>query len=278
MGSTLHHNSYGKSSVRVTKVMRQSHRHDLIEMSVDVLLKGDFAESYAKGDNRKIIATDSMKNTVYVLAAENKFDCIEQFALILCKHFKTTYPQISAVDVAIEQTRWNRIEPGKEPHPHAFVSGGSEKRTCGAGREGLSGGITALEVLKTTGSEFSGFVSDRYRTLKDASDRIFATSIEAQWKYNKETADFNSTFDAIRTAVLNTFAAHHSLSVQQTLLAMGQAALDAAPAIDSIDLKLPNQHRIPFNLEPFELKNNLEIFVPTDEPFGLIAGIVKRES
>jgi urate oxidase len=280
LGSILHHNSYGKSSVRLTKVMRGPQRHEFIEMSVDILLEGDFVASYSHGDNRKVIATDSMKNTVYVLAAESKFDSIEQFALLLCRHFRTTYPQVTKAEVAIEQASWDRIEAGDRPHSHAFVSGRSEKRICRAALDSkpqISGGIAGLQVLKTTGSEFSGFVSDRYRTLKDASDRIFATSVEAQWKYSKEKADFNVSFDTIRAALLNTFAAHHSLSVQQTLLEMGKAALEAAPAIDSIELKLPNQHRIPFNLEPFGLKNTLELFVPTDEPYGLIAGVVKRE-
>jgi urate oxidase len=131
-------------------------------------------------------------------------------------------------------------------------------------------------VLKTTASEFSNFVTDRYRTLKDTKDRIFATTVDAEWTYSIRKADFNGSFSAIRTALLTTFATHHSLAVQQTLLAMGEAALAASPAIQSIDLKMPNQHRIPFNLEPFGIKNDNEIFVPTDEPFGMITGVVTR--
>jgi urate oxidase len=281
--AVLEHNAYGKSCVRLTKVVRGPHRHELSELSVDILLEGDFADSYLAGDNRKIIATDSMKNTVYVLAKENDFQSIENFALLLCRHFTATYSQAKNVTVQIRETRWDRIEVGGRPHPHAFVAGGSEQRTCSAqlnaknAKADLTGGIAGLQVLKTTDSEFWGFVADRYRTLKDARDRIFATSVDATWKYDSDSSDFNSNFAAIRTALLQTFATHHSLAVQQTLLAMGEAALAACPVIQSIELNMPNQHRIPFNLEPFGLENNNEIFVPTDEPFGMISGTVKRK-
>jgi urate oxidase len=278
---TLQHNSYGKSAVRLTKVIRTPHRHELMEITVDVLLEGDFSESYLTGDNRKLIATDSMKNTVYVLAKENEFASIEDFASLICRHFRKTYPQVESTSATIAQTRWERIDVNGKKHPHAFVGGDSEKRTCSVkiGKQGVSaiGGISGLEVLKTTDSEFSDFVTDRYRTLKDAKDRIFATSVEASWTYDQGVSDFNGCYAAIRGALLATFAAHYSLSVQQTLLAMGEAALAACAEVRDIELKMPNQHRIPFNLDPFGLKNSNEIFVPTDEPFGMITGIVARK-
>jgi urate oxidase len=64
--------------------------------------------------------------------------------------------------------------------------------------------------------------------------------------------------------------------VQQTLYAMGEAALETTPAIASIDLEMPNQHRIPFNLQPLGLPNRNEIFVTTIEPYGLIKASLAR--
>ena len=57
---------------------------------------------------------------------------------------------------------------------------------------------------------------------------------------------------------------------------MGEQALAAAPDISRIELSLPNQHRIPVNLEPFGLDNPATVFVPTDEPAGQIRGTVER--
>jgi urate oxidase len=77
--------------------------------------------------------------------------------------------------------------------------------------------------------------------------------------------------------VLETFATHHSLGVQHTIHEIGQNALAKAPAIREITITMPNEHRIPFNLKPFELENNNEIFVATDEPYGLISATLRRD-
>jgi len=273
MSEILRHNSYGKQQVRLTKVMRHAERHELMELAANIQLEGDFAAAYTEGDNTKIIATDSMKNTVYVLAKENSFENIETFATLLARHFKTTYRQVGIATIDIAQTLWQRIDP------HTFVGGSTERRTCSAKLDEkleLSSGITGLQVLKTADSEFSNFVKDRYRTLPDTSDRIFATSVDAEWKYSGE-ADYDKVYAAIRASLLQTFAGHHSLSVQQTLMEMGKAALDACASIRSIRLTMPNQHRIGFNLEPFGLKNQNDIFVPVDEPYGLITGVIERK-
>jgi urate oxidase len=275
-------NHYGKSDVRLTKVIRNGKHHELIEFSVDIQLTGDFAESYTHGDNSKVVATDSMKNTVYVLAKEQPFSSPEEFALILAKHFPHTYQQVTAATVAVRQTAWSRIWVDGKPHEHAFVSAGSELHTAIASdvrgkNVTLAGGVADLLVLKTTHSAFKNFVTDRYRTLKDADDRIFATSVTATWDFETTHADFNDVYDRIKTAFLEVFATHMSFAVQETMYEMGRAALAAAPEVIRIAMRLPNKHRIPVNLAPFGLENNNDIFVWTDEPYGDISATLERE-
>jgi urate oxidase len=275
-------NSYGKSKVRFTKVMRRGNVHDLFEIDAAIQLAGDFTAAYTAGDNRKVIATDTIKNTVYVVGKENAFDSIEQFAVILVRHFLTTYDWVNSAEVELTQTAWHRIAVDSKPHDHAFTSSGPQLRVAQAalargGDVRLIGGVRDLLVLKTTASEWRDFHTDRYRTLKDTRDRIVATKIDADWIFTSPTGDFDTANAAIHTAILQTFAMHYSLGVQQTLLAMGEAALTACPAISQIQFELPNQHRIPFNLEPFGLKFDNDIFVATDEPYGLIKGTVVRE-
>jgi urate oxidase len=271
---------YGKSDVRVTKVIRHTDRHDLIEMSVDVQLQGRFKQTYLTGDNRKVVATDSMKNTVYVFARKHRFAAIESFALALAGHFVRTYRQVTFANVRIRQSRWKRINVKGKAHPHAFISGGAEVRTCSAcypDRERiLFGGLADLLVLKTTASGFSDFVRDEYTTLKDTDDRVFATTIEAAWRYSKSGMDFNKAFDLVREALIETFATHKSLSVQQTLHEMGQAALRRCKSIRDIRITLPNKHRILANLQPFGLDNPNEVFIWTDAPYGNIVGHIER--
>jgi urate oxidase len=279
----LAHNSYGKSRVRLTKVVRnRGPVHQLFEIDAAIQLEGAFEPAYADGDNRNVVATDSMKNTVYVLAKEHDFRSVEEFAAILVRHFLSTYPQVSAAEAVLLQATWQRIPVGGSPHDHAFSSGGPQQRYARAtlrrgGAAELSGGVRDLQVLKTTASEWRDFVTDRYRTLKDTRDRIVATKVDATWLYNRDGIDFDAACCAIHGAILSTFATHYSLGVQQTLQAMGEAALNACDAIDQIAFELPNLHRIPFNLEPFGLKFENDIFVATDEPHGLIKGTIARK-
>jgi urate oxidase len=165
-------------------------------------------------------------------------------------------------------------------HEHAFVGGSNERRTCDAFISTAAvfhGGIKALTLLKTTKSGFVGFVKDAFTTLRETNDRIFATAVDATWRYGAGDADYNACYATIRDTILRVFATHDSLAVQQTLYEMGAAALAACDQIDEISLTMPNQHRLLVNLQPFGLENANEVFVPTDEPFGLISGTVARE-
>lgn len=294
MSYSLTHNSYGKSHVRLTKVVRdKGPRHELFEIDAAIELEGDFDAAYSAGDNRLVVATDSIKNTVYVLAKENDFASVEAFALILVRHFLATYPHVTRARAELSQTIWTRIVVDGVPHEHAFTAGGPRKRYALAmairpGAEGdgkpadgpdgvtLAGGVRDLPVLKTTASEWRDFHTDRYRTLKDTSDRIMATRVDADWRFHDLDVDFAGCARLIDAAILRTFATQHSLGVQQTLQQMGEAALEACPFIDSINFTLPNMHRIPFNLDPFGLKWDNDIYVATDEPHGLIRGTISR--
>jgi urate oxidase len=132
-------------------------------------------------------------------------------------------------------------------------------------------------VIKTTGSGFSGFLRDAFTTLRETEDRLLATSIDAVWDFQKPDPDFNGTFEVACRVIPRTFALHQSRSVQQTIYAMGEALLAAAPALRAVSFTLPNRHRLAVNLEPFHLGNENEIFVATSEPFGVISGTVARE-
>lgn len=278
--SKLTHNLYGKQQIRLTKVKRLADRHELIEISVGISLMGDFQSTYLTGDNSKVVATDTMRNTVYALAADHPIDSIEDFALHVADHFTSRNAHVSDAIVTIEQDRWQRIETRAGPHAHAFVSAGNEKRETNVqvGRLRLvESSITNLDVLKTTDSAFVGFLRDEFTTLPETADRIFATRVAATWKYlQPEGNDYNKSYDTIRAALLGTFANHNSLSVQQTLYAMGDAALAACRQINVIRITMPNRHRVPFDLTKLGKENRNEIFVTTSEPYGAIVGEISR--
>ena len=274
---------YGKSRIRLTKVTRCAERHDLIELLIDIALEGDFSESYLAGDNRRVIPTDTMKNTVYALAADQELTSAENFALLLTAHFVDQHPHVAAATVRASQTLWQRIAGLRAPHRHSFVGGGSEQRTCTVVRSRrdatVDSGFAGLQLLKTTDSAFRGFIRDEFTTLPGTDDRIFAGALDAKWRCAAGGAiDWNGVYERARGAMVAVFADHKSQAVQQTLFAMGSAALDSCPEIDRIELQMSNEHRIAVNLEAFGRRNAKEIFVATSEPHGLITAVLQREA
>ncbi|HVX85873.1 MAG TPA: urate oxidase [Phycisphaerae bacterium] len=276
---TLAWNSYGKSAVRLTRVVRTTPRHELREFAIDIALAGDFAKVYTDGDNSPCIPTDTMKNTVYALAAQHPCDSPEAFGQILAGHFIDNFAHVSGVSIKLHQTLWTRIPVEGRPHDHAFTKAAhqrtAEVRRTRDGLE-LTGGLAGLEVLKTSRSAFCGFLVDAYTTLKDASERIFATTIDAAWKFTPGARDYNALADTVRDILLQVFATHDSKGVQHTLYAMGEAVLAAAPHLEEITLSMPNQHRILANIALFNLPNDNEVFITTSEPYGVIQGTIRR--
>lgn len=270
-------NRYGKSRLRLVKVSRAREPHDVLDYTIDVQLEGAFEPVYVDGDNSSCLATDTMKNTVYALARTHEISSPESFASILAAHF-IAKPAVERVRITIVEQAWRRLAAGGAPHPHAFVQPGGEQWTTVVTRDRVAAtvvsGVSNVVVLKTTDSSFSGFPRDAYTTLPETDDRILATAITATWTYRGH-ADYGQRA-RIRAALVDTFAVHASRSVQHTLYAMAQAALAASADLVEITLSLPNRHHLLVDLTAFGLDNPNEIFVATDQPYGLIEATVRR--
>jgi urate oxidase len=277
MSPELTWNRYGKSGVRLVKVRRATESHDIVDLTIAVALEGAFEPVYADGDNASCLATDTMKNTVYAFARQDPLDHIEAFASRLAEHFAAKSGVTLARIEAVEHP-WTRLSVGGQPQPHAFARAGTEEWTTvvtrSAGTASVESGVRGLVVLKTTDSAFAGFLRDRYTTLPETRDRILGSSITAKWQYASGFADYGAR-DTIRRALVETFAEHKSESVQHTLYAMGEAALACAGVVE-IQISLPNRHYLLVDLAPFGLENPGEIFVVTDQPYGLIEARLSR--
>jgi urate oxidase len=279
----LAENRYGKSRVRLMKVTRHSHGHELREWTVQVLLKGDFDTAHLDGDNSKILPTDTMKNTIYSLARTSKATSMEGYAKELVGFLLGRNPQVSSASVRIESTMWKHLTVDGEPHPSAFMRGSDEVQTASIERAQSGGfhilsGLDNLVLLKTAHSSFEGYIKDSLTTLPETKDRLFGTAVSAQWQYITSALDFEAVRTKLRETMLRTFAKHDSRSVQQTLYAMAASALEDVPEIDEIEITMPNKHCLLVDLSRFGQDNPNEIFVPTDEPHGYIEARVRRKS
>ncbi|MEM6748948.1 MAG: factor-independent urate hydroxylase [Planctomycetota bacterium] len=273
---------YGKHQVRVSKILRDPanpKRHDFVQADIDVELQGDFDASYTDADNSSIVATDSIRNTVYAMAKDDPWASIESLGVAITGHFLKQYAHVTTATARLREQIWSRLGD----HDHAFSSAGDETPTAEVVQSRASGlaitsGLGDLMIAKTTESGFTNFVDDEYRTLADTEDRILATVLTASWTYAdpKPGDDYPAMRSAIRAALLGTFGDHYSISVQQTLYLMGGAALAACPSIGEITLTMPNKHHLRFPLEKLGRENHNDVFHVTDEPRGFIHATVGR--
>lgn len=279
-------NKYGKAENRVVRVVRDTARHEIIDLNVSSQLRGAaLVDSYLKGDNALVVATDTQKNTVFAFAKEHGIASPEEFLLKLSEHFVSGFDWIEGGLWQAEQYEWERILVDGAPHDHSFVRKGQGTRLATVqvidGATHVTGGVKDLVVLKTTGSEFAGFPRDRYTTLVETNDRVMATSVTGRWRFLPEAVeagiDYNGLYEEVSAVLLSTFATVHSLALQQTLWEMGKAAIAARPEIAEVKFEMPNKHHFVYDLAPFGLENPGEVFYAADRPFGLIEGTVIRE-
>ncbi|GIH96535.1 factor-independent urate hydroxylase [Planobispora siamensis] len=284
-------NRYGKAETRVVRVVRDGATHHLKDINVSSSLSGDMEEVHLTGDNAAVLPTDTQKNTAYAFARKHGIDQIEDFALLLARHYVASQPSIHHARVEIEEYFWDRIPvSGGRDGRHSFVRSGREVRTCVVhhdrdGRTTVVSGLKDLVVLNSTGSEFHGYIQDEYTTLKPTTDRILATAVSARWRHvpdvssrdshdSGDSHDFGASYDEVRRGLLEAFADTHSLSLQQTLYAMGERVLKARPEICEVRMAMPNKHHFLVDLEPFGMDNPNEVFYAADRPYGLIEGAV----
>ena len=284
MAVVLGPNQYGKAEVRLVHVDRSTARHVLTDLTVTTQLRGDFARTHLHGDNSAVLPTDTQKNTVFAFAREQAPGAPEDFAARLGRHFVGTQEAVTGARVEVRSHAWQRIEVDGQEHDHAFSRPGGETRTAVVTVDGdqtwVVSGLRDLVVLKSTGSEFSGFPRDAWTTLAETDDRVLATAVTARWRWSDPAGPdggWDQAYASVRRAMLETFASLHSLALQQTLYAMGEAVLETHPGLAEVRLSMPNKHHFLVDLSPFGQDNPGSVFVAADRPYGLIEGSVLRD-
>jgi urate oxidase len=285
MGIVLGPNQYGKAETRLVRIYRDGPLHQIRDLNVSTCLRGEFAAAHLVGDQTLVLPTDTQKNTAYAFAKERGVGEIEDYALALARHFANDIEPVHAARVDVDEYRWERITAGGAAHPHAFARAGQEIRTATVVVEGngnghrtwVLSGLRDLVLLKSTGSEFAGFLRDQYTTLAETDDRVLATSLVSRWRYLHQDVDWSSAYASVHQILVEQFATVHSLALQQSLWEMGRAVLAAHDEIAEIRLSAPNRHHFLVDLTPFGLDNPGEVFHADDRPYGLIQCAVVRD-
>ena len=294
MAIVLGDNRYGKAEVRVVRIVRDTEHHSIRDRNVSTALRGDFGDAHQTGDQAHVLPTDTQKNTAFAYAQEYGGAAPETYAVALADRLLEASPYATSCQVRVDEYAWDRIvvtgpDGGRTGHDHAFVRRGAEVRTCAVTverraerRVHVVSGLTDLTVLKSTDSEFKGFLKDEFTTLAETDDRVLATSLTAWWRWapgatSTGSTDLDAAYDRVRSILVETFATAYSRALQETLQLMGTAVLEARPELAEIRFSAPNKHHFLVDLTPFGMSNPGEVFHADDRPYGLIEAVVRRD-
>jgi urate oxidase len=237
--------SYGKLRVPLQRVLAQPDgRYDVLACEVSVEVLGEnFGAAYTEGDNREVVATDTMKNFILRESLAYAGDTLEGLIVHLGRGFLATYPVMEAVRMTGREHRFDRLSDklfAREQGDHAVAvavldsSGLLELR---AGREGLL-------LLKVTGSSFTRFARDDYTTLPERVDRPLFIRMDVWWRYGDPEHDHVGSLE-VREELARTFDEFVSESIQHLVHEMGTRMLARWPQLSEVRFEAENHTRDP---------------------------------
>lgn len=281
MAIILGEHQYGKAESRLVRIFRDQPRHEIRDLNVTTALRGPWDAAYLEGDQANVLPTDTQKNTAYAFAKTKGIDAIETFGIELATHFVDDIEPVLGARIEIEEYAWERALVDGHEHDHTWLRKGQEVRTAAITVDATGtyviGGLKDLVLLKSTGSEFAGFLTDEFTTLPETHDRVMATALDAKWRFTSTDVDWDAAYLEIKRLMVKEFASLQSLALQQTLWHMGTAVMEAFPEIAEVRLKAPNKHHFDYDIDRFGIENKGEVFWAADRPYGLIEAALVRD-
>ncbi|HEX2458162.1 MAG TPA: urate oxidase [Vicinamibacterales bacterium] len=272
--------SHAESRLRMLRIVRRGDRHDPRDLTVRCHFEGDFSTAFTEGRSEGLVPGEALKNLVHASARQDGSGEIEPFGLALCDRLLEQFPRITRVRVEIAEQPWGRLEIGGKAQGQAFAAGTPERRTTTVTSNGkqtaVVSGLEQLTVMRT-----SGFGPRRRRDeddtgIQDGLQRLLVATIAARWTYSSADVTFGPYRQAIRAAIVETFAAHASRSVQYTLYAIADVVIGSVPEISQITLALHERPYRPADLFSAGMENPDDLFVALEEPVGEVEVTVER--
>ncbi len=221
------------------------------EVSMEVLGQG-FMPAYTEGDNRGVVATDTMKNVILRHALEHADPVPEAFLASLGRRFLDAYAEMETLRLRARELPFAPV--GGSEKLFSLSDGEHGVAELELDREGLLGqrsGLENLRLLKTTGSAFTRFARDDATTLPERADRPLFIHMDVAWRYADPAdalAEDPSRYVApaqVRDVVCAVFDEFVSESIQHLVHELGQGLLERFPALSEVSFAAENHTHDP---------------------------------
>ena len=259
------------------RIVRRGDRHDPRDLTVSVRFEGQFESAFEAGRAEGLLPGETVKNLVHATARQHGADEIERLGIALCERVLSGRPQITRARVEIAEQPWGRVEVGGKAQGQAFYAGPPERRTAMITSNGsqlaVVSGIENLTLMRTAG------FAPRHRSDDGADDglqRLLVATLGARWTYTSGDVTFAVYRQGIRSAIVETFAAHARQSVQHTLFSIADVVLANYQDIADVTLALHERPYRPADLFAAGVENPDDLFVAAEEPVGVVEVTVER--
>jgi len=268
---------YGKTRVIFFRLAKRSAPPFAASVTIDVFGER-FGAAYTEGDNREVVATDTMKNFVYATAADFDGSSPDEYVLFLGQRLLQTYPQMERIRVTAHEVP---LDPAHDDSDVVFrltrtdvamseadLERRGDEIHVTAARSGLEG----IRLLKTTGSSFAAFARDEYTSLPELTDRPLTVRMDAHWRYGDPQRSSRISSGLIRRAIEQTFHEFNSRSIQHLVHVMGTRLLNGFPVLSEVEFAAEN-HTPDVVAEG---KGDVRVFAEPRQTFGKIGLVLRR--
>ena len=270
----------------------------LLAAMIEVQVLGTaFMAAYTEGDNRLVVATDTMKNFIHRESLVFDGATLEEWLSFIGRRFLETYPhmerlRVSGVEIPFEPALAPAADgDGFEASEVLFERDHGDRSTASIELErtsdqdvrvaGLTAGRRGLQLMKVTGSAFADFARDEYTTLPERRDRPLHIHCDVGWRYASPEAALDPTHakyvagEQVADLCAAVFHRFVSLSIQHLINEMGNAMLDRWPQLAEVSFEA--QNRLWDLSVTSEDDDRVRVYTDPRPPYGKIGLVLRRD-
>jgi urate oxidase / 2-oxo-4-hydroxy-4-carboxy-5-ureidoimidazoline decarboxylase len=292
--------TYAAPLAGITPIAESSFRgrtNTLLAASIEVQVLGTaFMAAYTEGDNRLVVATDTMKNFIHRESLAFSGATLEEWLYFIGRRFLETYPHMERLRVLGEQIPFEpAVVPAADGDGFAasevlFARQHGDRSTArlelsragdGVVASGVAGGRIGLQLMKVTGSAFADFARDEYTTLPERRDRPLYIHLDVGWRYGTPDDALDAAHtryvagDQVADLVGAVFDRFVSLSIQHLVNEIGQVMLERWPQLSEVSFEA--QNRLWDTAVVSEEDERVKVYCDPRPPYGRIGLVLKRD-
>ncbi len=305
-----HEIRYGKADVKVYRTHAEpltgitpvpespfvGRDNTLSAAEIEVVVHGTaFLDAYTKGDNRLVVATDTMKNFIHAVSLGARGRALEEWLLEVGTAFLDTYPHMERLTMHGRDLPFPAaIVPGTDGFEASDRLFARDRCDFGTARLELSrdadgtvevtdheSGRRELQLIKLTGSAFADFARDEHTTLPERRDRPLYIWCDIGWRYTDAAhavlSDPARYVAAEQVADLANAVFHEfvSLSIQHLVNEIGLRMLDRWPQLAEVSFDAQNRLWDLVAESPDD--DRVRTYTDPRPPYGHIGLVLRRD-